>query len=307
MKLSKQERIGAFIIAIVVILAVGAFVFIKPRIEQITVTTTNLENKQNELVAALEKQSTKDPLKEQVIEAFEAGEDLANMFFEEMTVYEAEEELRNFLSQVDANILVESVSVTSPTTYTFTPTFFSETEVMYDLKNYATQGLEPTEEEIAAAARQEILRNNLNGSQTVGAITLSFTVSAIEQDELLKFFDEVNAYYKEENGVSTRKAMTISGFAFDYPLIVAEYEDLMTEILAKAEEQGLKELYAEYGKTPPAKQPTQDATTDGTQPAEDTPVLSDNLISVSTTLTMYSLERMQDPTDQLDAQDGIEF
>lgn len=306
MKLSKQERIGAFIIAIVVILAVGIFVFIKPRIEAISTTTKNLDNKQQELVKALEKQKTKDGLKQDVLDAYEKGSTLADMFFEEMTVYEAEEEFRAFLSQCDAKVLVESLKVSAPETTTIAPQYFTEKQVSYALKTYVTKGLEKTEEQIAAEKRLKILKDKLGSSQTIGSIRINFTVSAIDQEELLVFCDEVNNYIKKENGKDTRKAMTIAGFSFNYPLVVAEYEEMIKDIQAKAQEAGTKELYKNYNQTPP--------TINTAPPAENlTPEkeaelkLTDNLISVSTSITFYSVERMQDPTDQLDAQDGIAF
>ena len=83
MKLSKQERIGAFIIAIIIILALGVFLFIKPRFETIQSTTATLESKQQELTAALEKQSTKGPRRDQVLDAYKQGATLADMVFPE--------------------------------------------------------------------------------------------------------------------------------------------------------------------------------------------------------------------------------
>ena len=67
MKLSKQERIGAVIITVIVIILVGIFVFIKPRFEAIGTARMSYENKQAELTAAQEKAATKNDLRESVI------------------------------------------------------------------------------------------------------------------------------------------------------------------------------------------------------------------------------------------------
>jgi hypothetical protein len=321
MKLSRQERIGAFVIAIIVILAVGIFVFIKPRVETINTTTLTLTNKQQELDTAVAKAATKDDLKQQVLDAYNEGENMADMFFTDMTQYEAEAEFRAFLEQCEAKIAVEDLTVSTPSTATLAPSYFTESEVTYALKSYVTQGVDSTEEETAAANRLAILQDALGSSQTVGAITISFTVSAIDEDELLKFVDEVNSYYKDENGTSTRKALKINGYSREYTDIENEYNELIEEIQAKAQTDGTKELYSNFGKSVPSSATTTTSTstttatttdengetTTTTTSDSDTINLSDNLFSMSSTLTFYSVARMQDPSDQLDQQDGLDF
>lgn len=304
MKLSKQERIAALIIAIIVILAVGIFVFIKPRFEAIGTTAATLNTKQQEYVTALEKQSTKDGLKTQVMDAYEQGEHLADMFFPELTTYQADQEFRAFLAQCKANVIVESIQVSEPSTTTLGTSFYTQEEVVYDLKTYVTQGLETSEEELAAQNRLQILQDALGGAQTIGSITVEFTVSALEQEELIKFSDEINSYFKDENGTTTRKAILLNGAEFSYPLIDNEYDALVEELNAKGEEDGTKALYKNAGKTMPATESNGESAANN---SDDTLSVSDYLYSLSTSVTFFSVERMLDPTDQLDAQDGIVY
>ncbi len=306
MKLSKQERIGAFVIAIIVILALGIFLFIKPRFETIQSTTATLEAKQKEYVAALEKQSTKDPLRKQVLEAYKQGETLADMFFPELCNYDAEAEFRAFLEQCESNVLIESLTVSAPGTSTLSAAYYTEPEVTYALKSYVTQGLEPTEEELAAANRQLILSEALGSGQTVGSTTISFTVSAIEQDELMNFCDEVNSYVKDEHGTPTRKALMIGGISMDFTDIQEEYDEIIEEIQAKADTEATNALYRNAGRPVPQREPNSTNTENPNDPnAEEAPlVLSDTIYSLSTTITFYSVEHMQDPTEQLDQQDN---
>ena len=304
MKLSKQERIAAIVIVAIVILAVGIFTFIKPRFETINASRASLENKQQEYQVAVEKAAKKESLRTQVMDAFDEGENLADMFFEEMTPYEAEAEFRAFLAQCDCNVIVNDVSVAEPTTTTLAPTYFEEKEVVYPLKTYATAGIEQTDEEIAAANRQQILRETLGASQQVGSITVSFDVVAIDQEEIIKFCDEVNNYMKEEAGKPTRKACMLNGIAIEYPLISNEYDDIVNELKDEAGKEGLKELYKSFNKTPPADATPQ---TDPNAQEEDKYSVEDYIYTISTSITFYSVARMQDPTDQLDAQDGIAF
>ncbi len=305
MKLSKQERIGAFVIAIIVILALGIFLFIKPRFEAIQSTTATLETKQNEYVAALEKQSTKDPLKEQVLEAYKQGETLADMFFPELCNYDAEAEFRAFLEQCESKVLVAALTVSDPGTSTLNPTYYVEPEVTYALKSYVTQGLEPTEEELAAENRQLILSEALGEGQTVGSTTISFTVSAIDQEELMKFCDEVNSYFKDEHGVPTRKAMMIEGMSIDYRLLQEEYDNLVEELQEKANQDSTAAVYKAAGLTQPPASPNEAPVSpnEGVNGEEqDKLVVSDYIYNVSTSITFYSVEHMQDPTEQLKQQ-----
>lgn len=299
MKLSKQERIGALVIAVIVILAVGIFLFIKPRAEEIGTSKTSLENKQTEYNTAIAKAATKDELKQQVINAFKDGENLADVFFEEMTAYEADEEFRAFLEQCDANVVIKDLEISEPETSTLAVEFFENEEVTYALKTYATSGTEPSKEQLAFAQRQQILKDSLGDAQEVGSITISFDVTAIDQEELIKFCEAVNDYQKEESVGMTRKAMKLNGFVFSYPAFKKEFDEMAEEIAEKADKEATKQLYKNFGKTAPAE----DAKEEGKE--DETLTLSDWIYTVSTSVTFYSVTRMEDPTDQLDAQDGI--
>ena len=305
MRLSKQERIGALVIAVIVILAVGIFMFIKPRAEAIGTSKTSLENKQSELATARAKADTKDSLKAQVLQAFEDGENLADVFFEEMTAYEADEEFRAFLEQCGANVVVGALTVNAPSVTTLGVEFFEEKEVSYALKSYATSGTEPSKEQLAYAQRQQMLKDNLGAKQEVGSITVSFDVTAIDHEELLKFCDAVNNYRKDEAVGLTRKAMKLEGFVFSYPLVENEYNDISDEIAKKAQVEGLKQLYKNFNLTLPADE--LNAAQEAANQEEEKLAVSDYIYTVSTSVTFYSVTRMEDPTDQLDAQDGVVF
>lgn len=307
MKLSKQERIGAFVIAIIVILAAGVFLFIKPRFEAIQSTTATLEEKKREYAAALEKKETKGPLRDQILEAYKQGETLADMFFPELCNYDAEAEFRAFLEQCKSNVLVESLTVSNPGTSTLNPSYYVESEVTYALKSYVTQGLDPTEEELAAENRQQILSEALGEGQTVGSTTISFTVSAIDQEELMKFCDEVNSYFKDEHGVPTRKAMMIEGMSIDYRLLQEEYDKLVEEIQEQADKDATAAVYKAAGLTQPPADPNETPVSpnEGVNGEEQEKlVVSDYIYNVSTSITFYSVEHMQDPTEQLNQQDN---
>ncbi|MCM1168133.1 MAG: hypothetical protein NC401_19285 [Ruminococcus sp.] len=309
MKLSKQERIGALIIIIIVILGLGAWLLVKPKIEDIGTSKKSLEAKQTEYNQAVEQQQKKAPLREQIIEAYQSGEHMADMFFPEMTSYEADAAFREFLSQCTAKVVVQDLTVGDPGTATLGTQFFTPSSVSYDLKTYATQGLETDEETAARNARREVLQSTLGNAQTIGASQVNFTVTAIEREELVKFMDEVNSYFRDENGNSVRKAIKVNGLTLDYWEVTEKYDALVEELNKTMEEAGRAALTAATGL------PTQDTTQQGTattvtepdnqQNAQENAGITDYIYSWSDTMTFYCIERMQDPTPQLDAQDGI--
>ncbi len=318
MKLSKQERIGALIIIVILILALGGWLLVKPRIETINATRASLASKQQEYDADVAKQSRKAPLRQEIEKAYEEGEHLADMFFPELSAYEADMAFRAFLSQCTAKVVVEDLQVSEPTTVTLGTYFYIRPEVEYDLKTYATQGADVDEDYEAVLLRQTKLATALGDAQTIGASEVSFTVSAIDQDELVKFADEVNSYMLEENGAYTRKAVGINGLTLVYPLVTNKYEKLIESLNAEAETEGKRALSAATGlpiegdeddnNTTGAPNPNGTATNPtgtGNDEERETAGITDYLYSYSDTFTFYCIERMQDPTPQLDAQDGI--
>ena len=319
MKLSKQERIGVLIIAVVIIIGLGIFFFIVPKFEEVGISKGTLESKQSEYQAAVDKASLKDGLKDQVIAAYEEGRDLADMFFEEMTPYELDAEVRLFLENAKAaghNVVVESLSVSEPSTGTLSVSFFNETELNYDLKAYATQGQQPTEEELAAEARRATLMSMLSSAQTVGASNVSFTVTAMEEEDIIAFIDYINDYKKTEDGKEIRKAlMYTSGLSVSYKDVTEKYDLIITDMKDKIEKDAEAELKKNHGDKADIDKDAEEDTgaannNDAAAGEEDDDEdenkvgISDCIYSQSVSLTFYFIERMQDPTDLLEQQDA---
>ena len=301
MKLSKQERIAVLVIAVLIILGVGIFMFIVPKWEDVSRTNDGLNSKKTEYQAALDKAALKDGLKDQVIAAYEAGRDTADMFFEEMEPYEADNEARAFIEYCKdqgINMVVESLNVGEPVVTPLAVSFFQDgTEISYDLKQYATQGQTASEEELEAAARREILMTQLAGSQQVAASNVSFTLTVMEDQEYLDFVDLVNNYEKEENDKTIRKAMMVNGLTMSYSDVTEKYDEIAAEMQVEITNKAQDELSKNGGEAGEKIEAPAD------NDEEEKPTIGDSLKPYSVTITFYSIERMQDPTDQLEAQE----
>lgn len=293
MKLSKQERIAVIVIAILIILVAGVFVFIKPNIETINETQATLDAKNAELDQAKIKAATKDSLKEQILTAYDKGKDTADMFYPEMKSYEVDNEVRAFLEQCETEVLVESISVSQPQTASLSTSIFVPSSVSYALKDYVNQGVTTDITKIDPnLIRQVMIQAALGEAQTIGASNATFIVKAKTKEELLSFADEVNDYVKNENGKDTRKAVSIDTIAFKDEKLTNEYQER-----------------AQSGE---GNNPTTPSTSEATPPAADNNNSNGNnnnndddekFYELSVTMTFYSIERMQDPTDRLNEQD----
>ena len=211
--------------------------FIKPNIETISSTKATLKAKEKEYNEDVAKVARKEELRKQILDAYDEGKNMADMFFPELASYEADNEFRAFLSQCKSNVLVEDFEVSAPTTAGLSTNIFIPEEVQYDLKNYVNQGTNVDITKIDPnLIRQTTIQLTLGAPQTIGATTVTFTVKATSYEELLKFADEVNNYQKDENGNKIRKAIEISEVRFNDLLTLSEYEEKSAEILDEAEQ-----------------------------------------------------------------------
>lgn len=301
MKLSKQERIGALIILAIVILALGAFMLIKPKFEEASRTKETLAQRQDELEKAKARQKLKVSLRTEIEQEYEEGEHLADMFFPELSSYEADNAFRDFIKQLDFPIVAEEIQVEEPTTETLSVSFYTPTEVSYALKTYVTQGIEPTEEENRLAQRNMALQQALASSQTIGASKITFKASVLSREDLLRFLDAINEYEVEaEDGNSDskiRKAISLSSVEFDFD-DVSQFYDLAVDASTDAMAREGRAILREMG------YPVEDDTPTVEDPNTQTELKLYYIHVIDGTITFYSIERMQDPTAQLDAQDG---
>ena len=312
MKLTKQERIAVLVIAVIILLVLGVIFFIVPKFNEIGTDSASLVNKQKELAAAVERAGTKDQLGQDIITAYDEGRNIADMFFEEMQPYEADDEIREFIQYCKdngVNIAVDSLSIGSPSVSSLGVNFFTEPEVVYDLKTYATQGQQETEEELAAAARTALLKSALSSTQTVGSISVSFTVTTLNDEDMLKFVDIVNNYVKQENGNNVRKAIRLSsGYSVTYSEVQEKYSELVSDLSEKASKDAAAQIKKDTGENVVIDNTGNDAAANDDANKEDEEKkdssFEGNTRQMTVTLTMYSIERMQDPTDQLAAQDA---
>lgn len=321
MKLSKQERIAAIVVIVAIIIVAGVFLFIKPNIETINTTQATLDATKKEYETDVATAERKDPLKEQILAAYDTGKNLADMFFPELKSYEVDNEVRMFLEQCEAEIVVESLTVTEPGTAGLSSSMFIPPQVEYALKDYVNQGHNT---DILTTnpglIRQALIQAALGDPQTIGASTATFSVKAKTQEAMLAFADEVNNYEKEENGKSIRKAVEINSISFTDDATTALYNERAAGEGSTTPRATPRAAAEPNGAAPAAPtEPTTPAPTNSSNPPENnntsnpgptgpgtetTPANEDQkFFEMTCTMTFYSIERMQDPVARLMEQD----
>lgn len=292
------------VIVILLILVAGVFLFIKPNIETIAETKATLDDKKEEYNSDEAKAATKDDLKKQILTAYDEGKNMADMFFPDLTTYQADDELRAFLDTCESNILVEDVTIDQPQAVILSANMYEHNEITYALKEYVNQGVTSNIEETDPGyARQVLIQKYLGTPQTIGSISIEFTAKAIEKEDLLKFADEINNYQKQENGKAIRKAMALDSLSFTDNLVKREYETKARSLLEEAEVSA-STIFKEKTKKELSGGKTESEIDTPESDESEAGNLSEYFYGMPCKITFYSIERMQDPTQRLNEQDG---
>ena len=225
MKISKQERIIIICLIVAVILGVGIFMFVLPNFNQIDKNNKQLDSVKLEyanLQTELEREATID---NEIETAYEEGKNLADGFYDDLTSYEADEIMRQFIARFNGDeekITINGLDISAFTTQSLSVSVFTETEVTYPLKDFADTQLSQAQQPIdfnAMNAREKVMyAKSIKAAQlaasepvTVGSITVALTVNS---DELQNLHDFVDMLYsgiydedlKDEDGNPRSKA-----------------------------------------------------------------------------------------------------
>ena len=165
MKISKQERIAIICFLVAAILGVGIFVFVLPNFNKIDTNNkqlTAVKQEYSDILKHLEHTSTID---DEISKAYEEGKNLADTFYDDLTPYEADEIMRQFIAtfnkQEGKNITIDGLSISPFATQTLTVSVFRSSEVTYPLKEFANTVVEQPDtdvlEEISSMNTRELV------------------------------------------------------------------------------------------------------------------------------------------------------
>ncbi|MCH5199831.1 MAG: hypothetical protein J1F60_02635 [Oscillospiraceae bacterium] len=204
MKLSNKELTILSVFLAIVIMVAGTFVFILPEYEKIEPNKNTLQSakdEKNRLYASLERENTID---QEIQDAIDQANKFALYFYEDLTTYEADVIVREILEAT--NMSAKSLTLSDYAASELTVTDYVETMVSYPLKDFsgydpgilngANFPIEYDEngklivpeayvEKYGDQALTEYLTAKLSTqAQTVGAITVTFTIEGTRGDFL---------------------------------------------------------------------------------------------------------------------------
>lgn len=246
MKISKQEQIFIIIFIVAAIIGVGFFIFVLPNFNNIEVNNKNLTSAKDQYAELKSKLDTREPVIDGEIDAaYEEGKNLADSFYNDLTTYEADEIMRQFLAK-GKDIKIDGLTISQFATSTLSISVFQPTEVTYPLKDFANTVETQEEEEIdytKLSVREQtmLLKSGISTLLaaappiTVGNIDVSFTAKSDKLENLHEFVDILNKGVYDENikdkdGKPQRKAtyMRKVDFEMEYKSADADKEDANT-------------------------------------------------------------------------------
>lgn len=231
MKISKQEQLFIIIFIVAAIIGVGFFVFILPNFNNIEVNNKNLasaKTKYADLQKKLEHEATID---DEIRAAYEEGKNLANSFYDDMTTYEADEIMRQYIAR-GKDITIDGLNISPFSTSSLSITTFTPTDVTYPLKDFANTVVQQEEEVVDITkmnARERMMYMKSLTSKTlaastpvtVGSITVSFTAKSDKLQNLHDFVDLLYDGVYDENikgvdGKPQKKATYLASVVYQF-------------------------------------------------------------------------------------------
>ena len=213
MKLTNKEMIFLAVFLSIAIMIAGAFVFVLPEYEAIEPNKSSLQAARDErdrIYSSLAREGTID---QEIQDAIDQANKLSLSFYDDMTTYEADVLVREILEAT--NMTADSLSINSFAAVNLTVSDYVETVISYPLKEYS--GYRSDEIDIAAYpisydeegkiiipdvylekyGEEQALTEYLTAllstqSQTVGAITVTFTINGT-RGNFLSFLNYVAA------------------------------------------------------------------------------------------------------------------
>lgn len=223
MKISKQEQIIIIVLLVAAIVGVGLFVFLLPNIDKIGENNKKLEAKQTEYQGYLTELEHEKTIDDEIKAAYEEGKDLADTFYNDLTTYEADEIIRQFLAN-DTDIVIDGLEISPLATESLIVSVFNETEVTYPLKDFANTVVVTEEEAIdfnTLSDREKIMyakdfiATNLSQSQpvVVGVVNVSFTAHCEKLENLHAFVDRLYTGVRADG--EKAKATYLAGVSYE--------------------------------------------------------------------------------------------
>ncbi len=196
MKLGYRDRVVLLIAIVAVILGIGIFVFIRPKISELKTKKAELADVENNWNAQLQKYSLIEKRQNNIKKRYEEGCKLADEFSPEMSSVELDKFLRDKFLNTEQFIkdkveLQDSVSFSNIGTSGLSYYYYTPNIVTYPLYESADLDDSLKNAVVEKLADSEILK--ARSAQTVGSSAAGFSI-LVKREDAMTLLNAVNEY-----------------------------------------------------------------------------------------------------------------
>ncbi len=189
MKLNYRDRIILIVAAVIVILAIGIFVLIKPRISDISTNKAALANAEKSW-AEIEKEIAEIPKLQEKIKTLHAeAKEKTTYFTEPLESYKLDQFLQQYIDKHDLK-LVSGMTINDPMVAELSFYYYTPNVLTYSL--YETADLDGSLKKELEEKMKDATVLSARTAQEVETRTVSFTASA-EKADLMNFLADIKA------------------------------------------------------------------------------------------------------------------
>lgn len=189
MKLSYRDKVILLTFSIILILAVGIFVFIKPLKEDIKVETTKRNTAQSEKNKVDDKLKEIPNMKESILSIHEEVSAIAKQYSASKEDFELDQYIQAKLNDskvfVNESLLLNEAQLTNITYYYYTPTV-----LQYSLKTYADLNGKYASNDKKLTAKSDYLAQKK--PETIPVMRIAFDFFCANRDYLYAFIDDMS-------------------------------------------------------------------------------------------------------------------
>lgn len=217
MKLGYRERVGLLVVCVIVIFALGIFIFIKPKWEKLNANQKILKDAQSMWEGQMLEFERINPKQDNIKRKYEEGLDISKEFTDEMNSVELDEYLqKNFVNTEqfieDKVKLMDTFSVTDEMTASLSYNFKAPDVVTYPLYEYADLDGSLAQELAEKMHDSDVL--SARSSQTVG-VGHSQLIVRINREDFYTLIDSVEEYARKHSDAMNILSISISEYDFN--------------------------------------------------------------------------------------------
>lgn len=217
MKLGYRDRIILLVVMVIVVFAIGIFVFIKPQWEALETNKTALETAETNWNLQMTQFDRINTIRTAIDDRYQEALSISEGFTDEMDSTELDQFLQTTFMNIEQHIkndvkLVSGSTISDLGTASMPYYYYTPDVVTYPLYEYAD-----FDGSLAAATKEKMKESTIlsgRSTQTVGNGNATLTFK-INKEDTMALIDAVRKYATDNNDAILLKSVTIGDFDFN--------------------------------------------------------------------------------------------